>query len=148
MVCVYFIFILACVASLYRDAQHVLYFAYGSNTNTDRFLHRVPSGKYVGKATLDDYKFKWYRRADIVPREDKKVEGVLWEIPRNELATLDTHEPRYERVTVTVETNRSVRAETYVMKKPDPRKPSKRYVKLIKEGYQENELPMHQIKKS
>jgi gamma-glutamylcyclotransferase (GGCT)/AIG2-like uncharacterized protein YtfP len=131
--------------SEYNIRKYTLYFAYGSNTNSAYFKKRIPSAKLKGKAYLEDYSFKWYRHADIVPKKASKVEGVLWQIPTEDMHKLDKDEENYTREKVVVYTNRPLKAETYDMKIIEPKKPSKRYKRIIEKGYLENDLDVKQL---
>ena len=133
--------------SLYRDSKYVWYFAYGINTNNDNFLQRMPRAENQRIACLENYRFRWYQHADIEPKEKSKVFGVLWRIPAEDMQVLDEYEEDYERTTVTVITKRCIRAETYFMKNKEEKKPKKNYVKLVREGYRENGVPIRQLKK-
>jgi len=136
----------AVVYSLYRDSKYVIYFAYGSNTNVARLLERIPNAKLYGTATLRQYTFRMYQNADIEPNRKEKVYGVLWRIPAEQMKDLDEFENNYSRIKVVVDANRPLKAETYVMKEQEDHEASKNYVRMVREGYKENGLPLRQLR--
>jgi len=130
-----------------RDSKRALYFAYGANTNIEYFKKRIPSAVYLGLGVLPHYDFKWEYSASLERDPENKVEGVLWELPVEDLSKLDTFEKNYTRLTESVMFNsRLVEAELYIRNDIE-RKPKnlKKYIRRVKKGYRENGLPMEQI---
>ena len=93
----------------------IYYFAYGSNMNKGQMNERMqatngrcsafPTGKYalINRGILRDWELKFNKEptyprfrnqgfANIVPKHDYTVEGVVYEIDDNGLARLDCYE--------------------------------------------------------
>ena len=75
-----------------------LYFAYGSNMNSDQMTRRCPGAERVGRAFLEDHKlgfvgrsYTWYGRgvATAVPAEGERLPGVLWRVEGPHFRALD-----------------------------------------------------------
>lgn len=85
-----------------------LYFAYGSNIDTDQMDRRWPDCNLIGTAKIEGYRFDIdaVGFATIVRDESQVVYGVLWEISDNDLYRLDRYEGvatgcyRHERIDV------------------------------------------------
>lgn len=132
----------------------MLYFAYGSNMERVQMKRLCPKARFVSKATLLDYELAFTKMstswgggvADLRPAKGKVVEGVLWEIPEQELKALDEYEgypSAYIRKAITVETpdGKQVEAMAYFVAKPGREyAPSKRYMKILIQGAEEHDL--------
>ncbi len=138
-------------------ADSSLYFAYGSNINLDQMACRCPDARVVGPVTLEGYELLFRRGgfATIGPCEGSKVHGLLWSITPECERSLDHYEgyPRfYDKRMVTVRDNqgRSLSVMAYIMDERfrDPRLPSDSYYNGILEGYQQNGLPVSELKKA
>ena len=74
--------------------QTRLYFAYGSNMNKAQMAARCPGSRWLGAATLSDY--RWIIAADgyanAIPSRGNIVEGILFEITPADEAELDIYE--------------------------------------------------------
>ena len=79
------------------------YFAYGSNMDKKDFIERTKtSGTFfnTGKAAiLKDYELRfnkksinWYAAANIMPKMNNHVEGVLFDISDSDVKTIDSKE--------------------------------------------------------
>lgn len=128
----------------------IYYFGYGINTNIDCMAQRVPQGRCLGAAYLDNYLFRFAYHADIVPRLGGRVDGVLWEIDQNGMDELDLFESYptyYDRISVDViSRGQIVPAWIYVMQPGhDIAHPSSEYLAAVTEGYTENQVPLDQI---
>lgn len=87
-----------------------LYFAYGSNLNTDQMNSRLKRTgiEVLGMANLRNYQIVERKYADIEPADGKIVYGIIYKISKKELQKLDTHEGHptcYERKKFKVELN-------------------------------------------
>ena len=133
-----------------------LYFAYGSNINLSQMAYRCTDAKVVEPVVLDDYELLFRGNgggcgvATIAPKEGSQVHGLLWTItPRDERA-LDYYEgyPRlYEKesVTVKIQSGAEITVMAYVMtreKERLPTEPTVGYYEGIREGFQQNGLPV------
>jgi len=134
-----------------RDAT-VLYFAYGSNTNPDRFQSRVGPWRSRYAAGLDGYRLRFAASvqsesgggAVIDEEEGGIVDGVLYEITPEQMAIMDREEfdqsrdtdGKGRRLTVTVSTEQGPRvAECYTVRDDGAwRAPSERYLGFIIRG--------------
>jgi gamma-glutamylcyclotransferase (GGCT)/AIG2-like uncharacterized protein YtfP len=74
----------------------MLYFAYGSNLNIEQMAHRCPDARPVNLARLNDWRLVFRGVLDIEQHKGSKVDGVLWNVTKNCLRSLD----RYEGVRV------------------------------------------------
>ena len=128
----------------------MFYFAYGMNTNRGSMRHRCPGAICMGAAILPAHEFRFARHADVVPNTDSAVDGVLWLIDTDHLESLDQLEGYpyyYDRAILPVEYHGNIiMAECYRMQ-PDNIDcgPSKGYLDMIFEGYQEFNIPTIQI---
>lgn len=125
-------------------------FAYGANTNIDSMAWRCPDSYSLGIAILPDYRFRFAGHADVVPHEGQLVEGVLWNITMEDLASLDSFEgypSYYDRDVVRVKfRGQLVDAMVYYMtpgKSDSP--PTQSYVTCLQEGYADHGLNVAQI---
>jgi hypothetical protein len=104
----------------------------------------------MGAAILPAHEFRFARHADVVPNTDSAVDGVLWLIDTDHLESLDQLEGYpyyYDRAILPVEYHGNIiMAECYRMQ-PDNIDcgPSKGYLDMIFEGYQEFNIPTIQI---
>jgi gamma-glutamylcyclotransferase (GGCT)/AIG2-like uncharacterized protein YtfP len=126
----------------------VLYFAYGRNTNRSEMKRRIPSAKLQGNAVLPGFTFQLQCFANITKKKYGVVMGVLWEIPQQELRTLDSIEAYYSRHRVSVysiQRRKWETAEVYFMKPrkcSTRRRPLQSYVNYLREGYRQNGLTL------
>ena len=120
------------------------------NTNRSSMTWRCPGAISFGPARLLDHEFRFSHHADVVVHPGESVDGVLWLIDEDHLADLDTLEgypSYYDRAVLPVEYQGNiVMAECYRMQ-PDniDSRPSKGYLDMIFEGYQEYDIPNDQI---
>lgn len=108
------------------ESSPVWYFAYGSNLCQARLIERVPSARYDRIARLSGHDLRFHKhgkdgsgKADAYATgsSDHAVWGTLVEVPAGDWATLDGHEPGYDRLVVEVElpgAGTRCRAHTYV----------------------------------
>jgi len=101
----------------------MLYFAYGSNMYSMRMCERVPSAVTVGIARLQHHYVICNKlgkdgtaKANIVPRRNASIYGVLYEINADEFNLLDVKETGYRRVEKIFlnQLDQEVCAQTYV----------------------------------
>ena len=74
--------------------KRFLYFAYGSNMDEDQMEHRCPGARLLCKITVPDYTFRIDSRgvASIIPKRGAEVTGLLWEIDKYHIQSLDRFE--------------------------------------------------------
>jgi len=137
--------------------ENTLYFAYGSNINLDQMACRCPDAQVVGPVVLEGYEllFRSGGFATIGPNENEKVTGLLWNITPECERSLDRYEgyPHfYDKRMVTVRDNqgRSLSVMAYIMDERfrEPLLPSKAYYNGILKGYEQNGLPVPELKKA
>lgn len=87
------------------------YFAYGSNMSSARLRQRIPIMQIVGQAYLCGYTMRCTKRgkdgtgkANLHPDPAGIVWGVLYQLTADALTLLDTFEPNYAHLAVTVHT--------------------------------------------
>ena len=71
-----------------------LYFAYGSNMDEAQMEFRCPGARLLRKVTVPDYTFRIDTRgvASIIPKRGAEVTGLLWEIDKYHIQSLDRFE--------------------------------------------------------
>lgn len=127
----------------------VLYFAYGSNLDEGQMLERCPGAKTMGHATLPNhaltfggFSHKWSGAVASVRRAPgEQVDGVLYRLPADELATLDRlegHPHAYVRETRFVLTRDSRRLATVYVQPAEtfePWAPQPKYFAVLAREY-------------
>ena len=140
---------------------HFLYFGFGSNMDTNRIHLSNPTAVYIGNGYIDDYELAFYvpngkiggwggATASLNEVKGKRTWGTIWKIGMENLASLDQQEGvpyiyiRYEE-TVTNENGAKVKCVVYrfneAVKVRDGDKPSPKYIKVMREGAMEHNLP-------
>jgi gamma-glutamylcyclotransferase (GGCT)/AIG2-like uncharacterized protein YtfP len=127
----------------------IRYFAYGHNTNVEEFARRIPTAKRLGKACLPNYRLVMREFADVVPKKNEKVWGVLWDVPAGWISELDELEVHYKQKNVVVIWNNlKVGAMAYVMDDLQEGPPTLGYINSVSDGYHENKLPLRQLNRA
>ncbi len=139
----------------------MLYFSYGSFLDSENLKKHAPNAKYLKRAVLLDFEvqFNFLSKTydggvtGVEPAAGKKAQGVLYNVPPDEMEKLDIIEgvPSgiYYRETVTVvdEDGNEHRAETYRTTVPKgPFTPTRRYLGLMIKGAREHGLDPDYIK--
>lgn len=134
------------------DDANVYYFAYGMLTDP----RHIPGAKLVGMATLPNYEFNFAKWANVSPKPDAKVEGVLWKVPEKLLSgRLDRTEEvphLYIRKQLPVEHNgKRFSAWVYTMTPKaleyyGGKLPERNYVKDLSTGYTNAKVSINQIR--
>ena len=129
------------------DEGWKIYFGYGRNSNQDAMLsdNRCPNAKYMGPATLENFKFiidqKGY--ASIEQDPDSIVYGVLWAVSPEDFDRLDLREGlrigsyRKENIQVTSwlpPFDEKLEAVVYISNRPRGNVPAPGYIEEIKTG--------------
>lgn len=135
----------------------VLYFAYGSNMKSSQIKSkkRAPSAKAIGRAKLTGKRLVFNKvskngsgKANLVDDPKAETWGVLYEIEKKDLDTLDKSEAGYQRtqVTVTTDDGKTRTVQTYISLGPDDKlKPYDSYKTMLIEGANEFKLPQNYI---
>lgn len=105
-----------------KDADSILYFAYGSNLVRERLVGRVGDARVVATGRLAGRRVVCNKRghdgsakANLVEDAAACAWGALYALAPEALDRLDPYEGGYERVEIEVETAKgAVRAVTYV----------------------------------
>ncbi len=128
----------------------VLYFAYGSNLDEKQMRERCPNAQREGRATLPGhalafggFSHRWGGAVASVMRAPRhKVSGLLYSIPREEVAELDRFEGSpysYQRVARIVVDERRERRRVQVYMQPEEDfvrwTPSPQYFDVIQRAY-------------
>jgi gamma-glutamylcyclotransferase (GGCT)/AIG2-like uncharacterized protein YtfP len=126
------------------------YFAYGMNTNLASMSSRCPTARCIGPAWIDNYEFVFRTHADIAESPGSICYGVLWDISKHDLKSLDRLEGYpyyYTRFRVRVNLgDHFVYAITYQMiDQTYIQEPGRGYLDMVREGYQANGVPTDQI---
>lgn len=135
--------------------KHLLYFAYGHNTDSKTFNTYCPGAEFIGVGTLNNFSLYFEEYANIRMDKGSSLKGVVWKIKVRQIKNLDGYEALhkdYNRIPIEVTLGGSqVMCIAYIM---DPtfevkrlhRKPSKEYIQKLVEGYNEHGIPLNQIK--
>ncbi|MBT7553143.1 gamma-glutamylcyclotransferase [bacterium] len=132
----------------------LFYFAYGSNMNKQRMSDRCGSEHFtdLGKGYLDDWSFYFYGRkyANIKPKNNSVVEGVLFEIDEDCLQSLDRVEgyPHvYQRDIVDIrQDDKKYLAEVYVVQGDNTvAVPTSQYYQIVFTGAIEHDLSVDYV---
>ena len=138
----------------------MIYFAYGSNMSHQQMKERCPSGRFIGRARLENYKFVYdgYSQkrkgavANIIKAPDSVVWGGLFEINADNLARLDRYEgyslKAYDRAddfTVVNDSNEKLRATSYFRTGLEVGEPHEEYRSAVKCGALDCALPAEYI---
>ena len=134
----------------------MLYFAYGSNLNHNQMQKiRCNGSKYLEKTYLKDYELSFchpkkenvFGYANVYKKKGCKVPGAIWIINKKHEQAFDVYEefPKaYKKGYFQLGGNKVM---FYTMEICSFKKPSKRYVALIKEGYKNCDLDLSYLKK-
>jgi gamma-glutamylcyclotransferase (GGCT)/AIG2-like uncharacterized protein YtfP len=126
------------------------YFAYGMNTNKSGMRQRCPAAVSIGSSVLQNYEFRFAMHADVVPKQDARTVGVLWELTPACLQALDRLESYphyYDRKMVDVlYHDRLYEAWVYTMQPGNPESPPhSSYWECLLEGYKEHDVSKKQL---
>ena len=124
------------------------YFAYASNLSKKQMRERCPDSRPKFTATLPHYRMvfagwsrQWHGgKASIKAFRGEKVHGAIYEVSEACLKALDKHEVGYARLNVTVfdDDNNPIPAVTHIMSgQLAEAQPSKEYLAILREGYQD-----------
>lgn len=126
-------------------------FSYGMNTNLNSMSARCPKAEVIGRAALSNHSFQFKYHADVEEEHGQFVEGVLWAIDLDGLNLMDRCEgyPEYytrEQLWVTCDDGQEYLAWVYKMcGDPELDLPSEAYLRMVHEGYVQNNLDTDQI---
>ena len=132
------------------------YFAYGSN-----LCHRQMKGtrcngcKYVKNTYLNNYEMSFchpkpdnvYGYANVYKKKGSRVPGAIWEITKEHEKILDVYEEyptSYKKNYFNSDGNKIM---FYIMKTCSFKKPSQRYINIIKEGYKDCDLDLRYLER-
>jgi gamma-glutamylcyclotransferase len=136
---------------------HELMFSYGMNTNRALMNLRCQNATVLGVARLPGHQLNFRYHCDITRTANKnhEVHGLLWQLSKDDLAIIDMVEgyPEYyirEPVYVVYDLGRFPKTVftcwTYIMNNREGLEfPDERYYELVKQGYEENNLPINQL---
>lgn len=141
-------------------SEEVWYFAFGANMCSSVLRTRRVSPLSSEAARLDGFRLVFGEPgfpplepvfASIEPAEGEAVHGVLFRLTRRDFARIDSTEgPGYDllRVDVVGSVHGSARARAFRTRKPvRGRKPSRRYVDLLRSGAREHGLPAEYVRR-
>lgn len=150
----------------------MLYFAYGSNLDSEQMQRRCPGHVVVGLAELREHKLVYPLTshdwgggvASVAVAHTESVWGIVYELTDAHIAALDAYEgykgpgnehSLYERETMSVHLTRAddgsfprrMQALIYLAKAANPGPPSRRYLDAILRGAKHHKLPAEYIAK-
>ncbi len=127
----------------------MLYFAYGSNLNRKQMKRRCKDSKYIGCYTLKNYKLSFRGNhfsggpldggvADIKKKKNSNVLGAIYTISKKDEKKLDIYEDYPKLYIKKYFLMMGKKVMYYYMPTRLPqRKPSKRYLNIIVQGYKD-----------
>ena len=117
----------------------MLYFAYGSNLHLFQMKKRCKDSVFLKKIKLTDFRLTFrskYRAADIEPKKNSIVPGVLFEISKSDEKKLDVYEDFPNLYVKYYFYYHGKKVMTYTMVNKSPfRYPTERYLNIVKRGY-------------
>ena len=137
---------------LEAGGQPIYYFAYGMLTDPSI----MQGAQFVGRGQLQNYKFEFYKFADVVQSGGNVVDGVLWELPDEAMLRyldgIESYPDMYGRKIVPVFVDgQKYEAWVYYMT-PSTRQwagkdrmPSNSYVTTIVNGYKHAGITSNQV---
>ena len=145
-----------------KPQEEKLYFAYGMNVNLKKMARVCPDAHVVSPAVLEDHELIFRGNTagngleTIVRKAGGKVHGVLWRITQEGEDSLDTYEgyPNlYDKQQIMVHdlNGQEFSVMSYIMaddRFPQLARPSSYNYKVIFEGYQQNGLPVAELKRA
>lgn len=138
-----------------------LYFAYGSNMDTNQMKQRCPSAKKVGIGRLEDFDIVFNRKgsyrpggvASVESANGREVYGIIWQIDSNDLSKLDEIEDpvAYDRKVFKIEdindSEKKYECYVYIAKPEGEFEPDKDYFKLLSKAAKTANLPEEYLKR-
>ena len=139
-----------------------LYFAYGSNMNTNQMAFRCPDAQVIDTVRLENYRLAFRSNgggkgvATILPEQGSFVDGVLWQISPKDEQSLDYYEGfpvLYGKETVSVRTSdgKQIPVMAYTMNAPYrdvPALPSWEYLNGIITGCCQHQIDSWPVQKA
>ena len=133
----------------------MLYFAYGSNLNHDQMQYlRCGGCKYLRNTFLKNHELSFchpnknnvFGYANVFKKKGSKVPGAIWKISKKHEKVLDTYEQFPKAYVKDYFYLNSEKVMFYIMETCKFKKPSKRYVDIIVEGYKNCNLDLKYLK--
>lgn len=134
------------------------YFAYGANMHPREMAKSSPAARVVGQGLVEGFRLtfgvyseRWDGGAtNIVPAEEGRVWGVVWDVPEEDFDKLDTfvgHPSFYRRDEVVARVAGSLETcLTYrVAHQHGYSKPDEAYLQLIRSAIREQGLPVEAL---
>lgn len=126
--------------------------------NQDQMKERCSNLNFIKRVILKDYRFVYDGHsknragpvANILPSRNRKVYGGLFEIDKEDLASLNGHEKSYRKANVNVadEEKNTYKAVVYLRDKQKKGKPNELYRKIVIKGAKDCGLPSEYIMKN
>ena len=130
-----------------------LYYAYGSNLNLGQMEYRCPDAEVMGTAQLEEHELFFHKVASVRPESNSIVMGGLFNVSKDDLASLDRYEgyPHlYRREVLPVRCEgRVYQAIVYIMNGDlEEVPPSDSYYDCIEEGYGDFSIPLEGLQEA
>jgi len=137
---------------LEAGGQPIYYFAYGMLTDPDI----MQGAHFIGRGQLQNHKFEFYQFADVVQTAGSHVDGVLWELPDEQMLRyldhIESYPTMYGRKIVPIFVDgQKYEAWVYYMtpatrqSTANHRMPSNSYVTTIVNGYKHAGITSNQV---
>lgn len=134
-----------------------LYVAYGSNLNKAQMMYRCRDAVYVANGVLEGWRLVFQGQqgngyCNIIRNSGHCVPVGIWRISVADEYSLDRYEGVpvfYTKGTVTVQMHRTVlNCMGYFMRERPYAHPDKRYLRTVRQGYQDCQLPMDYLEEA
>ena len=134
-----------------------LMFSYGMNTSRVLMQLRCKEAVPFSVGYVEGFNLVFRYHADLMPtgRVKDRVYGVIWQISEEDLQLVDiaenypeyyTRDLKFVKIWNTALYTRAINAWTYTMNGESPQElPDEQYYNLIKQGYEENGVPIDQL---
>ena len=126
--------------------------------NLDQMKERCSNSSFIKRVILKDYRFVYdghsKNRAgpvgNIVPSRKRTVYGGLFEINKDDLASLKGYEKNYRKTGVNLEDDEGItyKAVVYLRDKQKKGKPNELYRKIVIKGAKDCRIPSEYIMKN
>jgi gamma-glutamylcyclotransferase (GGCT)/AIG2-like uncharacterized protein YtfP len=143
-----------------KEPAKLYYIAYGSNLNRQQMKDRCPDSKEIGSTILRGYEllFRNYRDCEegyltVVKNKKSKVPVGIYEISENDENKLDfyegvnTHDYKKERISIKLK-DKYIVGLIYTMVAEGKCKPTNKYYKNVKKGYDEWKFDISTLKRA
>lgn len=141
-----------------RKNTKTLYIAYGSNLDCEQMAFRCPGARVVAKSWLHGYRLVFQghpfnAHANVIPEKGQDVPVTIWEITKQDEATLDRYEGvkggYYTKEYLDVEVDGRMETALIYIMTPNPYGiPTDSYLRTISRGYRDFNFDLRVLKRA